>query len=64
MESDTNKYEDELIDDLAEAFSIATEFMDAQTIIKCIKVALERDKDHHQSMLTKYQTIENSISSI
>lgn len=64
MEFDTSKYEDELIEDLADSFTVATEFLDAQTIIKCIKIVLERDKEYYQSMLTKYQTIENSISSI
>ena len=64
MEFETTRYETELIEELMEAFSIATEFLDAQTIIKCIKIALERDKEHYRLMLAKYQTIDNSINSL
>jgi len=61
MEFETTRYEDELIEALSEAFSIATEFLDAPTIIKCIKAALDTDKEYYSSMLEKYQTVDNSI---
>lgn len=63
MSDNTKIYENELIESLAESFSIAVEFLDAQTIISCIKVALARDKEYYKTTFDKYEAIENSITS-
>jgi hypothetical protein len=56
-------YEQELIESLAESFSIAIEFLDAETIIKCIKVALENDKKYYEENYNKYVFMLQKISS-
>lgn len=61
METKTNVYEEELIEALAEAFAIATEFLDAETIVRCIKAALELESKHYEEMSGKYTLIKNCI---
>lgn len=54
--------ESELIEALAESFSIAVESLDAETIVRCIKAALADDKKHYETIFNKYNAIEDSLT--
>jgi hypothetical protein len=54
--------EQELIESLAESFCVATEFLDSQTIIKCLRAALRQDVEHYQEVLQKYTDVYNAVS--
>jgi len=54
--------EQDLIEALADSFCVATEFLDSETIIKCLKAALRQDVEHYTGVLQKYTDIYNAVS--
>lgn len=62
METQTNIHEEELVEALVESFSIATEFLDAESIVKCLKAALDLESKHYEDMSDKYRLIKNCIT--
>lgn len=54
--------ETQLIEDLRDSFCVAVEQLDAQTIVKCIKVALQVDAEHYTKQAETYTTILQAVS--
>jgi hypothetical protein len=53
--------EQELIEELAECFVVATEFLDSETIIKCLRAALSQDLEYHTKLVDTYRGIASAI---
>jgi len=53
--------EQELIEELAECFMVATEFLDSETIIKCLKAALSQDLEYYSKLVDTYTGIAKAI---
>lgn len=53
--------EQELIECLADSFTVATEYLDSETIIKCLKAALSQDLEYHSKMSGIYRDLKNAI---
>lgn len=53
--------EKDLVEQLADSLCEAVEYLDAQTIIKCIKVALSDLQGYHENELAKLKEINDSI---
>lgn len=54
--------ETRLIEDLRDSFCVAVEQLDAQTIVKCIQVALEVDAEHYAKQAEIYTTVLQAVS--
>lgn len=61
QENTDSIYENDLIEALADSFSMAVEFLDADTIVKCLKIVLEKDLNYYESMYKKYKIIASKI---
>ena len=52
---------DELTNSLVEAFCMAAETLDAPTIIKCIRAALEKEFEHHSQQAELYSSVMTAV---
>ena len=57
MEQLQNIEEQELIEALVECLCAASEFLDADTIIKCIRVALQKEVDYYGGKAELYKSV-------